>query len=83
MFMKNPASADIIETYKFALKYNMEEDKEKERTPTHIKEATLELLQVINHLGRYEKLSEDTEIQMELTYFDSKCKIFIQNNFGS
>lgn len=76
MFMKNSANEDVIETYRFSLKYNMEENKENERTPTHIKQTTLELLQVINLLGKYEKLSENIEIQIELTYFDSKPDVF-------
>ncbi|XP_018567693.1 HORMA domain-containing protein 1-like [Anoplophora glabripennis] len=70
LFMKNPANDEIIETYKFSLKYNNDDNKESRRTPSHVKQATLEFLQVINNLNKNEKLNENTEVQIELTYFD-------------
>lgn len=71
--MKSPAG-EILESYRFRLKYSPEGDKAYRSThePPEVKLYALRLFGVLQNLGKIEKLGNDTLPDLHLTYNEGK-----------
>lgn len=69
LYLKD-STGDILEAYKFRLKYNPKGDKLYETTPEppEVKMQVIKLFEVIKALGDIEKLSNDTYPELELLF---------------
>ncbi|CAG9815934.1 unnamed protein product [Phaedon cochleariae] len=68
IFMKK--DEEVLETYRFGLKYNTEQKNENQRTFKYVKDDTLALFQVICDLDKMKKLCKGTKLEIEFTYSD-------------
>lgn len=71
MYLKKP-SGDVLEVYKFTLKYNSEGDKAYRSMvePLDVKLKAKALMDVIRRLGDNEKLGDDIDPDLHITYND-------------
>lgn len=74
LYLKSP-SDDILESYRFRLRYNPEASKEFESKPEppEVKEHVLRLLQVLHNLKEIQKLDVGTKAVVEFTYNQGEC----------
>lgn len=73
LYLKNPLG-DILETYKFEVKYNPKGDKVYETTcePPEVKLQIISFFEIIRSLGFIEKLENDTYPEVQLLYNEGK-----------
>lgn len=73
LYLKS-SSGDILEAFKFRLRYNSEGDKAYESIPEppEVKINAMKLLEVFRSLGEIEKLGNDTKAALRITYNEGK-----------
>ncbi|EEZ99533.1 hypothetical protein TcasGA2_TC000115 [Tribolium castaneum] len=70
LFFIDVASGDILENYKFSLKYHTDKDSRTQVQSEDLTENTCDLLKTLQDLERLEKLNTEIQVKVEFSYFD-------------
>ncbi|RZC42787.1 uncharacterized protein BDFB_010506, partial [Asbolus verrucosus] len=70
MYFIDSNTGNILEHYEFSFKYTEKNLQPRAQTEAQLTESTSLLLQTLEDLRRHKKLTGDTEMKVEITYFD-------------